>query len=140
MTSAATRADREELFGFLESPDTQPRFMARVAEDVDWTVQGTHPLAGRYCSKKAFVAATFERLAGVLEGGARLRLVHVFLDGETTIAELRATSKTIEGADYDNTFCWVCRFADEQIVEVRAYLDSAMVTWALMRNEPKPRD
>jgi hypothetical protein len=33
-----------------------------VVDDVDWTVMGTHPLAGHYHSKAAFVAGTFETL------------------------------------------------------------------------------
>jgi hypothetical protein len=28
---------------------------------------------------------------------------------------------------FDNRYCWVCRFAAGKIVEVRAYLDSAIV-------------
>ena len=34
-----------------------------------------------------------------------------------------------------NTGCWVCRFDGETIVEVRAYLDSAMVDYTIHRNE-----
>jgi uncharacterized protein len=64
--------DRARLFAHLESADTQPRFWDRVADDVDWTVEGTHALCGRYRSKADFINATFTRLAGVLEGGATL--------------------------------------------------------------------
>jgi ketosteroid isomerase-like protein len=32
------------------------------------------------------------------------------------------------GMRFDNYYCWVVYFRDEQIVTVRAYLDSAMVT------------
>jgi uncharacterized protein len=106
-----------------------------VAPDVDWTVQGTHPLAGRYRSRESFVQATFARLAGVLEGGVRLRVEHLFVDGDTTIAELSALSRTNEGARFDNRYCWVCRFEGDVIVEVRAYLDSAMVAYTVSRNE-----
>jgi uncharacterized protein len=35
-------------------------FFAHVADDVDWIVMGTHPLAGHYASKKAFIAGTFD--------------------------------------------------------------------------------
>jgi ketosteroid isomerase-like protein len=38
-------------------------FFAHVADDVDWTVMGTHPLAGPYMSKADFVAGTFAKLA-----------------------------------------------------------------------------
>jgi hypothetical protein len=52
------REDRVSLFRNLEHPDTQGRFWERVAADVDWTGEGTHPLAGRYRGKKEFIQAT----------------------------------------------------------------------------------
>jgi uncharacterized protein len=36
------------MFAKLQDPASQPQFWGRVADDVDWTVEGTHPLAGRY--------------------------------------------------------------------------------------------
>jgi ketosteroid isomerase-like protein len=133
------RADREQLFANLARPETSPEFFRRVADDVEWTVEGTHPLAGRYTSRKAFTEATFDRLGPLMRDGARLEVQHLFLDGATTVAELRAASTTLDGAPYDNTLCWICRFDSAEvgatIVEVRAYLDSAMVAWTVMRNE-----
>jgi hypothetical protein len=57
-------------------------------------VEGTHPLAGRYLSKQAFLDATFDRLAGVLSDGVHLDVEHVFVDGDTAIVELYSTSTT----------------------------------------------
>jgi ketosteroid isomerase-like protein len=51
------RADGEALFGLLEDPGTAAAFFDRVADDVNWTVMGTHPLAGTYTSKAAFTHA-----------------------------------------------------------------------------------
>jgi uncharacterized protein len=39
------------LFSKLQDLVTQPEFWSRMADDVDWTVKGTHPLAGRYHNK-----------------------------------------------------------------------------------------
>ena len=58
------RDDRIALFAKLQDPATQPQFWDRVADDVDWTVEGTHPLAGRYHDKAQFIESTFARLAG----------------------------------------------------------------------------
>jgi ketosteroid isomerase-like protein len=129
------RDDRAALFACLQDPATQPDFWARVADDVDWTVEGTHPLAGRYRGKEEFTAATFARLARVLEGGVKLTVEHLYVDGDTTVAELVSTSTSKEGAPFDNRYCWVCRFEGDMIVEVRAYLDSAMVGYTVLRNE-----
>lgn len=85
------------------------------------------------------MSATFDRLAPLMRDGVRLRLRHLFLHDDIAVAELAAGSTTLEGARYDNHLCWVCRFAGtavgDQIVEVRAYLDSAMITWTITRNE-----
>ncbi len=136
---ALERSDCEALFRLLEQPDTAPAFFDRVADDVSWTVMGTHPLAGTYTDKADFVAATFGRLAALMRGGVHLTLDSLFLDGDTVIAELRADSTTLEGARYDNALCWLCRFDGDRIVEVRAYLDSAMIAWTVDRNEPRDR-
>ena len=129
------REDRVALFDKLRSPATQPEFWARVADDVDWMVEGTHPLAGRYRGKQQFADATFARLAGVLRGGVKLEVRHLHIDGDTTIVELESTSTANDGAQFANRYCWVCRFEDDTIVEVRAYLDSMMVSYTVMRNE-----
>jgi hypothetical protein len=65
----------------------------------------------------------------VLQGGVKLEVEHLYVDGNTTIAELLSTSTTNEGASFDNRYCWVCRFDGDMIVEVRAYLDSTMVDY-----------
>jgi uncharacterized protein len=43
-----------------------------------------------------------------------------------------ATAKN--GLRFDNKYCWVTRFAEDKIVEVRAYLDSALVQRLLDEN------
>jgi uncharacterized protein len=131
----AIKENRKALFSKLEHPRTQPEFWSRVADDVDWTVKGTHPLAGRYQNKTEFVESTFARLAGVLPGGVKLEITSLYVEGDTAIAELHSTSTTNEGAEFANDYCWVCRFEGNVIAEVRAYLDSMMVAYAILRNE-----
>jgi ketosteroid isomerase-like protein len=126
---------RADLFAKLEDPATSDQFFDQVAEDVNWTVMGTHQLAGTYRDKKSFHAATFDRLTPLMRDGVRLRLQNLYLDDDTAIAELQATSTTNEGSPFDNTYCWVCRFDGDRIVEVRAYLDSAMIAYTVARNE-----
>jgi uncharacterized protein len=96
---------------------------------------GTHPLAGPYLSKQAFLDAAFARLDGVLSGGVHLEVEHVFVDGGTAIVELYSTSTTNEGAPFANRYCWICRFDGDSVVTVRAYLDSTMVMYTGVRNE-----
>ena len=48
-----------EIFKELENGNGTA-FFEHVADNVDWIVEGTHPLAGRYRSKYDFRAHTFE--------------------------------------------------------------------------------
>jgi ketosteroid isomerase-like protein len=48
-----TTAYLHEIFRNLESGDRKG-FFDHIANDVDWIVEGTHPLAGHYRSKADF--------------------------------------------------------------------------------------
>lgn len=122
------------LFQKLETGNAE-EFFSRVNENVDWTVMGTHPLAGNYRSKSAFFEATFARLNTVLRDGVKLKIVDLHVDGNIAIVELRALSTSNNGKPFDNTYCWVCTFEEDgQISKVRAYLDSAMVAQVFAEN------
>ena len=59
VTQELTTAYVSEIFKNLESGDGK-EFFDHVLDDVDWIVEGTHPLAGHYHSKADFLAHTFE--------------------------------------------------------------------------------
>src|ERR1700735_831336 len=115
-----------EIFKGLENGDGAA-FFEQVVDDVDWTVMGTHPLAGHYHSKKDFLAGTFAKLGQVLPQGAQLHVEHLLVKDDQAVVELRSLAAAKNGLRFDNRYCWVCRFKDDKIVEVRAYLDSALV-------------
>jgi uncharacterized protein len=110
-------------------------FFANVAEDVNWTVLGTHPLAGVYNSKAEFLKNTFERLSRVLKGGVILKVNHILVSGDIAVVEMTSTSITLNGKLWPNTYCWILRFVDGIIKEVRAYVDSYLVQQVIDENE-----
>lgn len=73
VTQELSTAYVREIFKNLESGDGK-EFFDHVSDDVDWIVEGTHPLAGHYHSKAEFLAHTFEKLAKVLPKGAELHV------------------------------------------------------------------
>jgi ketosteroid isomerase-like protein len=125
-----------EIFKRLESGDGAA-FFDRVADDVDWTVMGTHPLAGQYLSKKAFIAGTFAKVGQVLPNGAQLRTEHLIAKDDQAVVELHSFATAKNGMHFDNRYCWVVYFRNGAIIRVRAYLDSAMVT-RLFQENPIP--
>ena len=125
------------LFANLENGRTDA-FFDHVAENVNWTVMGTHPLAGTYHTKADFLAHTFGRLNKLLKQGVVLRVTNLLVDGDTAAVELQSLSTALNGKPFDNRYCWVARFSNGNIVEVRAYLDSALVQQLIDENERPP--
>jgi ketosteroid isomerase-like protein len=126
-----------KLFKGLENGDGSA-FFAHVADDVHWTVMGTHPLAGDYRSKADFIAGTFAKLGLVLPKGTQLHVEHLFVDGDRALVELRSLATAVNGMRFDNRYCWIVFFEDGKIVRVRAYLDSAMVAQLFKENPIAP--
>ena len=123
---AITHESVREIFKGPENGEGSA-FFQHVADNVDWTVMGTHPLAGHYLSKKAFIEGTFAKLGKVLPNGAELHTENVIVEGDLAVVELHSLATAKKGMRFDNRYCWVVYFQDGLIVRVRAYLDSAMV-------------
>ena len=121
-----TEGDVRKIFKGLEQGDGAS-FFEHVDDKVDWIVEGTHPLAGHYKSKSDFVAGTFAKLAEVLPNGAQLVVEHLIVKDDQAVVELHSLATAKNGLKFDNRYCWVCRFLNRTIVEVRAYLDLALV-------------
>jgi hypothetical protein len=134
---AVQENDVRQIFKGLEDGDGEA-FFKYVSDDVDWIVMGTHPLAGHYLSKKAFIEGTFAKLAQVLPQGAELHTEHVIVQDDQAVVELHSLATAKNGMRFDNRYCWVVYFQDRVIVRVRAYLDSAMVA-RLFEENPIPR-
>jgi ketosteroid isomerase-like protein len=115
-----------EIFKGLENGDGAA-FFEHVADNVDWVVEGTHPLAGHYLSKKAFIEGTFTKLGKVLPQGAQLHIENVIVQDNQAVVELHSLATAKNGMRFDNRYCWVVYFKGGVIARVRAYLDSAMV-------------
>jgi ketosteroid isomerase-like protein len=130
---AITHERVREIFKGLENGEGSA-FFQHVAENVDWTVMGTHPLAGHYLSKKAFIEGTFAKLGQVLPYGAQLHTENVIVEGDQAVVELHSLATAKNGMRFDNCYCWVVAFQDGLIVRVRAYLDSTLVARLFEQN------
>jgi ketosteroid isomerase-like protein len=121
------------IFSGLENGDGA-RFFRRVDDDVDWTIEGTHPLAGHYRSKPEFIAGTLDKFSKVLTEGRQLQVKHILVKDDYAVVELHSLATAKNGLRFDSRHCWVCHFNGHTIDRVRAYLDSAMVVRLFEQN------
>jgi hypothetical protein len=71
---------------------------------------GTHPLAGHYRSKAAFIAGTFAKLGQVLLRGAQLHVENLLVKDDEAVVELHSLATARSGMRFDNRYCWVVCF------------------------------
>ncbi|MBV9177273.1 MAG: hypothetical protein JO297_09565 [Nitrososphaeraceae archaeon] len=89
-----------------------------------------------YNSKSDFLKHTIERLGRLLKGGSVVMKVdHIYVSDDTAIVEMTYTSIALNGRLSAQRYCWITRFVDGLIVEVRAYLDSVLVQQVIDENE-----
>lgn len=124
----------KKLFDHLKTGDTR-NFFKSVDDNVRWNVMGTHPLAGTYENKEDFILNTFQRLNKLLRDGVILDVKNIIIQNNTAVVEMESLSTAINDMPFNNTYCWICRFKNGIIVEVRAYVDSALVQKLIDENE-----
>lgn len=127
------RAYVASLFDHLRHD--KAKFFEKVSDDVQWTVMGSHSLAGDYFGKENFLDHTFRRLEKLLKEGMVLAIRNIMVDGDLAAVELEALSTAKNGKPFNNRYCWIVKFDGGIIKEVRAYLDSALVQRLIDENE-----
>jgi uncharacterized protein len=132
--SNITHESVQELFNHIKVGQSD-KFFAHIADDVHWTVLGTHPLAGDYHSKEEFMNHTFKRLNKVLKQGLDFSVTNVIIENNIAVVEMKAKALALNGKPFNNVYCWVVKFSEGLIVEVRAYIDSALVKQTIEENE-----
>ncbi|KAI9710650.1 MAG: hypothetical protein M1828_002137 [Chrysothrix sp. TS-e1954] len=100
---------------------------------------GTSPMSKRYDSLEAFQKETLGRLKPILKAPGLILKVHNVVGGddEWATAELKADAECVNGQSYKMSYAWVIRFEpdSQMIVQVRAYLDTNLLTRTLQDHE-----
>jgi len=105
-------------------------FMQTLSDNVSWTATGSeNPLRGHWTSKADVVKNVFAPLTAKLDGPMKSKVRNVLISGLWATVEMTAVGAIAKsnGKPYDQELCLLCRFEGGMIVEVRAYIDSALV-------------
>jgi hypothetical protein len=128
----ATVANKAAIRALFDGPAAEygARYLALMADDVVYRIQGTTRFSGVYRGKADVVARLFEPLVALLDGGIQVIADRVFGEGDWVVAQARGLARARNGRRYDNDYCLLYRMRDGRIVEVIEYLDTELVAWA----------
>lgn len=102
-----------------------------LADDVQWTIIGSTVLSKTFNGKQAVLDELLLPLREALvDGHLHVTVDNLLADGDYVIAQGRGEAMTKRGVPYNNTYCWVYRFADGKIAALTEYLDTELVTRA----------
>ena len=108
-------------------------FRESLADDFTWVLTGTTAWSGTYRGKEAVLRELMQPLFANFAGTYTNRATRIVGEGEVVVVECEGSVETKQGGRYDNRYCWVCIVRGGRLAQVTEYMDTELVTRALVR-------
>jgi len=129
----------QAIFAELAKGNGRP-FLDAMADDFCWRIPGTSAWSrsweGKQSVRKELFAPLYAQFATQYTNSAQ-RFV---AEGDTVVVECRGQVMTKSGKAYNNTYCYVCRFAEGKLKELVEYMDTALAERVLEAPPPAAVD
>jgi ketosteroid isomerase-like protein len=125
----------QEIMSAMSLGRVAPLFEA-MAEDVTWRWMGVHQWSRTFDGKQMVVDNLFGGATETLGPSSSIEVSRIHADGDCVVVEHSGLNELPDGRRYDNNYCWVLRFHDGLIQEVREYMDTQLVTETFGADDP----
>jgi hypothetical protein len=95
-----------------------------LADDARWTITGNSLGARTYESKEAFLRDVIRPFNARMSERLIPTVHRIYADGDTVIAHFDARGLAKDGKPYVNSYAWILRMREGQIVEAHAFFDA----------------
>ncbi|MFT4561797.1 MAG: ketosteroid isomerase-like protein [Gammaproteobacteria bacterium] len=99
-------------------------------DDIEWTLTGTTSISNVYKGKKSVLEDFLGPVTAAVDGHMHITPENFIADGDYIALQGHGEARMKNGAEYNNTYCWVYKFKDGKIISVVEYLDTELVTKA----------
>ena len=117
----------QEAMSAMSQGRTGPLFDL-MAEDVTWRWMGVSQWTRTFQGKQMVVDKLFGGVAEDISPSFSVEVHHIHADGDHVVVEHSGRNELPDGRRYDNNYCWIFRFEEGLIQEVREYMDTQLVT------------
>lgn len=114
----------ESFFKALGGEDSPLNYLA---QDVKWTLIGTHRFAGVHSGKQAIERNLLQPIGEVIVKNC-FTISNMIAEGNHVVVEGRGLAETSTGERYDNTYCVVLTVQEGLIQSLHEYMDTELVT------------
>ena len=126
MTTDTNKQLVRTAFEALGRSDARPLYDL-MRDDFAWVIEGQSRFSRRYEGKAAVKRDLLDVLFQAFATPYRFTIDDIIAEGETVVVRGRGEVKTKAGQDYNNSYCFVLRLEGGKLVELREYLDTALV-------------
>lgn len=102
--------------------------MNMIDDDIKWTIIGNTKFSATYLGKEDLGNRLLGPLSELIDGHLRITTDNMIAEEDFVVVQGRGESKTVAGATYNNTYCWVYRWFGDKVVEITEYLDTEVLT------------
>lgn len=95
-----------------------------LAENARWTIAGTSMAAKTYPTKEAFMSEVIRPFNARMQSRLIPTVRRLYAEDDTVIAFFDAKGTARDGQTYANSYAWILKLNDDQIVEAHAFFDS----------------
>ena len=117
---AGNRGDLDGCLGLLD-------------ERVKWTNIGSTKFSGTFVGKEALLKDLLGPVFGRLKTGIRSTLENIVAEHDFVVVQSRGHAETVDGRQYNNTYCHVFKIEGGKISEVTEYMDTELANSVLSR-------
>ena len=136
MTAAQNKQLLQNIFAETAKGNGRP-FVQALADEVSWTIIGSTAWSKTYRGKQAVLAELLGPLNAQLADGNRITAQRLIAEDDCVVVEGRGHNVTRAGDPYQNSYCWIFRLVDGQVVELTEYADTALIDAVLQAPTPR---
>lgn len=108
-----------------------------LAEDVEWTIHGSDPVAGTYLGRADFVERASLPLVSRLTGPVEPEVHRIWAEDDTVVVRFDGSATTTSGEPYRNQFVWIFTLSGGKVQRAEAFLDLAAYRTVVDDNAPR---
>ncbi len=102
-------------------------FLDALADDAVWRIIGSTAWSQTYLGKKRIVENLLKPLNAQFSTHNTIVAHHFLSAAEYVVVQARGKNMTRAGKEYENSYCWIFRFARGKVVELMEYADTALI-------------
>ncbi|HKP34581.1 MAG TPA: nuclear transport factor 2 family protein [Sphingomicrobium sp.] len=126
MTAADNKQLVRDAFEALGRSDARP-LIDLMADEFAWIIEGQSRFSRRFDGKAAVKGELLEPLFEAFATAYHFTIDEIIAEGDRVVVLGRGEVTMKSGKDYNNSYCFVLRLSDGRLVELREYLDTALV-------------